>query len=146
MKPIPLIAYLCMVFLVSSCKQEETPEPYSTGGTDRPMFFPIDMTEERYLLYQATDSLPGDSSFVIYPMQDTLVFLTNEFFEFRGDTSTYWAFTPAQNNRQFILRMNIPPYGYFQYNDESSQPGLPDSIHAYVGNTSMAHELWMVRL
>jgi hypothetical protein len=146
MKPIPLIAYLCMMFLVSSCKQEETPEPYSTGGTDRPMFSPIDMTGERYLLYQATDSLPGDSSFVTYSMQDTLVFLTDEFFSFRGDTSTYWAFRPTLNNSHFILRMHLPHYGYFQYNYEGCAFCLPDSIHAYVGNTSMAHELWMVWL
>ncbi|MCA6362604.1 MAG: hypothetical protein IM638_06170 [Bacteroidetes bacterium] len=146
MKPFSLFAYMGMLLFVCSCKQEETPEPYSTGGTDRPMFLPVDMTGERYLLYQATDSLPGDSSFVIYPLQDTLVFLTDEFFKFRGDTSTYWALTPALNYSQFILRMNIPPYGYFQYNEESNQPGLPDSIHAQVGNTNMAHELWMVRL
>jgi hypothetical protein len=143
MKPTRFIALLFVVIFINSCRQEETPEPNSTVGSGRPMFIPIDMTGERYLLYQATDSLPGDSAFVIYPFQDTLVFFDDEFFSFRGDTSTYWALRPSQNLSHFILRMNIPPYGYFQYNNAGD---YEDSIHVYTGNTNMAHELWMVRL
>lgn len=135
-----------MLLFVSSCKREETPGPHDYESVDRPMFLPVDMTGVRYLLYQATDSLPGDSAYVIYPLQDTLLFLNNEFCEFRGDTSTYWANRYALNINMFALKVNMPHYGYFHHSYEGSQPGLPDTIHTYTGNTNMAHELWMVRL